>query len=118
MPKRFCQCVSCSYCHNQGGTHGVLFDIALTNSTKCPGCHNANQQQRNQRQPTAGRGYGTGHQAKRAELLGRFQPGDPCAICGKPMFFPRALDLAHNEDRSGWLGLAHARCNRATNTGR
>jgi len=96
----------------------VLFDADATGTLRCPACQAAATSRRNQRQPTAGRGYDSAHQRKRAELLGKWQAGDPCAICGQPMWTSAALDLAHNQDRAGWLGLAHAACNRATSQGK
>lgn len=70
--------------------------------------------------PTARRGYGPEHQAARARYVAALRDGDPCAQClhdGKPyhsMFRNRLaeLDLSHNDDRTGYIGLSYARCNR------
>lgn len=106
MPKRFCQdCRS-------------LFDMDTTGTLRCPACQATATAARNARTSTTGRGYGSQHQRIREQLLEQFTEGDPCAICGRPMVGKRGLDLAHNEDRSGYRGLSHASCNRATNTGR
>ena len=95
----------------------------LTNSYKCPACQAIATTRRNQRPNTSSRGYDAEHRKVRQQLLARFQPGDPCALCGKPMTRRwitvngkqvSALDLAHNEDRSGWKGLSHRECNRDT----
>ena len=57
------------------------------------------------------------HQQLRKRLLRRHRPGDPCpqvvagVVCGQPMYVEQGLDLGH-DDRGGWLGLVHARCNR------
>ena len=60
---------------------------------------------------TTARGYGATHRAIRAKLLpGAY--GQPCTRCGKPMQPGQALHLDHNEDRTGYLGFAHASCNR------
>lgn len=112
MPQRFCQCRGCPSCHTQTGSHGALFDADATRTLKCPGCQGIATQRRNARAPRASRGYDAAHDRKRAELLAAFQPGDPCALCGQPMASKANLDLAHNENRDGWKGLAHARCNR------
>lgn len=118
MPKRWCGCTGCPACQVTSGTHGILFDADATRTTKCPGCNAANITARQQRDSTTARGYGSQHQRVRAELLAAWQPGDPCALCTMPMMDSRALDLAHDQDRSQYLGLAHAACNRATNQGR
>jgi hypothetical protein len=75
-----------------------------------------------QRPTTAQRGYGYRHEQVRRALLARWQPGDPCARCGQPMWYRwmldrygrrvSAIDLGHNDDRTGWTGLEHRRCNR------
>lgn len=39
--------------------------------------------------------------------------GRPCPRCGRPMLPGQPLDLDHTDDRGGYLGMAHARCNRA-----
>jgi hypothetical protein len=36
-----------------------------------------------------------------------------CPRCGLPMRFGEKLDLDHTEDRAGYLGLSHSRCNQA-----
>lgn len=119
MPKRFCACTGCPACNPlTRRTHGALFDLDTTQTLKCPGCQQHATTARQQRAPTASRGYGAAHQAERARLLALWQPGDPCALCTRPMDSSRGLDLAHNEDRTAWLGLAHGACNRATNRGR
>lgn len=98
MPARFC--VRCPAIH-QGP--GVI----------CPTCRataaTARDTQRGTRQQ---RGYDANHDQLRAQLIAAFQPGQPCAHCGQPMHSADRLDLAHNQDRTGYRGLAHAACNR------
>jgi hypothetical protein len=70
---------------------------------------------------TAQRGYGTDHQRLQRQLLAAWQPGDRCAHCGQPMWWRWLIDgagrrvsamhLAHNADRTAYIGLAHAFCN-------
>lgn len=57
------------------------------------------------------RGYGYGHRKLRAALI-RDAIGKACVRCGRPMLRGQALDLDHTEDRTGYLGMAHASCNR------
>ena len=72
---------------------------------------------------TAQRGYSYAHQRLRMQRLAVWRPGDPCAHCGQPMMYRwlltasggrvSALDLPHNDQRTGYLpGLAHRGCNR------
>jgi hypothetical protein len=64
---------------------------------------------RSQRSTTE-RGYGTEHQKLRKELLPKAY-GQPCPLCGFTMEMGEALHLDHNEDRTGYRGMAHAKCN-------
>lgn len=63
---------------------------------------------------TTARGYGTAHQHARRDALAQLQDGQGCTRCGRPMWRAEAqqLDLDHNTDRTGYLGLAHRTCNR------
>lgn len=71
---------------------------------------------------TSQRGYGPQHQALRSRLLNAWRPGQPCARCGQPMNYRwtldsrgrqvSAIDLGHNDQRTGWTGLEHRACNR------
>lgn len=62
----------------------------------------------------ATRGYGTPHATERKRRLANWRPGDPCARCGQPMWGPSdRIDLGHTDDRTGYIGLEHAECNRA-----
>ena len=66
------------------------------------------------RRSTSQRGYGPGHQAERRRRLAMYRPSDPCPRCGAPLGAVVAeLDLGHTDDRRGYTGLEHARCNRA-----
>jgi len=122
VPKRFCSCLGCPACASpdrRPGSHGDLFDADATGTLKCPGCQGTATRQRNARAPRATRGYDAQHDRVRAQLLAAFRPGDPCALCHMPMASKANLDLAHNETRTGWKGLAHRGCNRNTgNAGR
>lgn len=60
---------------------------------------------------TTARGYGSAHQKLRAKLLPHAY-GKPCTRCGKPMLQGQALHFDHTDDRTGYLGFAHADCNR------
>jgi hypothetical protein len=76
---------------------------------------------RTQASPTE-RGYGPAHRQLRDRLLAAWQPGDPCARCGKPMRYRwmldqrgrkvSAIDLGHTTDRTAYVGLEHRACNR------
>jgi hypothetical protein len=55
-------------------------------------------------------GWGSKHQKLRAVLLPSAY-GKPCARCGQPMLPGQELHLDHNDDRTGWIGFSHARCN-------
>lgn len=70
------------------------------------------------RKPTASttaRGYGAEHQKARAELAPRVAAGlENCARCGWQIRPGEPWDLDHTDDRTGYLGASHARCNRAT----
>lgn len=57
-------------------------------------------------------GYGWHHQQTRKQLL-PYAYGKPCVRCGKPMMQGQQLELDHTDDRAGYLGMAHMRCNRA-----
>jgi len=56
------------------------------------------------------RGYGSGHQARRAADLRALadEPGRPCPWCGTPMHAGMVLDWDHTKG-----GLTCASCNRA-----
>lgn len=60
---------------------------------------------------TNARGYGAPHQRARAALLPQAY-GKTCARCGEPMLRGQLLDLDHTDDRTGYLGFSHRRCNR------
>jgi hypothetical protein len=70
------------------------------------------------RASTAGRGYGWGHQKLRKRLAPAVAAGMvTCARCGELIQPGEPWDLGHTEDRRGYAGPEHRRCNRAT-TGR
>jgi hypothetical protein len=56
--------------------------------------------------------YSGPHQAIRRALL-PYAYGRPCPRCGRPMLPGQKLDLGHTDDRAGYSGIEHARCNRA-----
>ncbi|MGQ0465503.1 MAG: hypothetical protein ACT4QG_09300 [Sporichthyaceae bacterium] len=55
--------------------------------------------------------YGRAHQILREALVAKMN-GKPCVRCGHPLRTGDAVDLDHTDDRGGYLGLAHAACNR------
>jgi hypothetical protein len=63
------------------------------------------------RRSTTERGYGNDHQKARRAALAAMTDGQPCSRCRRPMYRSQPLHLDHTEDRRGYLGLAHARCN-------
>jgi hypothetical protein len=52
------------------------------------------------------------HRKARAALLTAFRPGDPCCLCGRPMYGPTSrLHADHDPVTGGYRGLSHERCN-------
>lgn len=48
------------------------------------------------------------HRQARATLLAAYTPGDPCCICGHPMWPPTSnLHADHTPDGLNYRGLAH-----------
>jgi 5-methylcytosine-specific restriction enzyme A len=62
VPKRFCGCTGCPGCNITARTHGILFDLDLTKTTKCPPCQEQARIRKNSDPPgrptAAQRGYG------------------------------------------------------------
>lgn len=80
---------------------------------RCGECRRRERERHRDRPNSARRGYGSEHQRRRREFLAAFSDGDPCARCGRPMRTGDPLDLDHTDDRTSYLGLSHAWCNRA-----
>lgn len=51
------------------------------------------------------------HRLARAAMLKAYTPGDPCCLCGAPMYPPTSELHADHNPAGGYRGLAHARCN-------
>jgi hypothetical protein len=76
-------------------------------------CHDHERQHDRARGTRAERGYTAEHDRLRAQLVATYHPADPCARCRLPLGpNPGLLDLGHTDDRRGWRGLEHRRCNR------
>jgi hypothetical protein len=59
------------------------------------------------------RDYGANHQAVRERCKELVASGlDICARCGQPIAKGAQFDLDHADDRAGYLGVSHSRCNR------
>jgi hypothetical protein len=59
------------------------------------------------------RDYGAAHQAVRERYKALVASGlARCARCGRPIAKGAQFDLDHSDDRSGYLGVSHPRCNR------
>lgn len=62
---------------------------------------------------TVERGYGYEHRRRRASLRLLVEAGHAtCSRCGHPIWPGAKWDLDHTDDRTGYAGPAHARCNR------
>ncbi|EFD50338.1 hypothetical protein HMPREF0569_1591 [Micrococcus luteus SK58] len=60
------------------------------------------------------RGYGPGHEAVRERMRPAVEAGTAlCVRCGRYIKPGDAWVADHNEDRSGYLGPAHRKCNDA-----
>jgi hypothetical protein len=106
VPQRFCICTSCT---GHGGHQPVFPKSANPGKERCPACQRAAD---SSRPKTAARGYDSKHNRARERYLAAFAPGQPCAIGGEPLWSKNDLDLAHNESRTGYLGLACQKHNR------
>jgi hypothetical protein len=61
---------------------------------------------------TTNAGWGSEHQKARKAAAARHNPHDPCTRCRQPLGpMGRWLHYDHTDDRLGYLGFAHARCN-------
>ena len=56
------------------------------------------------------RGYNYRHRKLREQLLPSAS-GTACVRCGEPMLPGQALEFDHNDERTGYLGFSHKRCN-------
>lgn len=99
MPQRLCICTSCTHTGHQ-----AVFPISSNpGKQRCPACQTALDTSRPSRQQ---RGYNRNHELARQQAIAQWAPGQACAIGGEPLYDKTRLDLAHNEQRTGYLGLA------------
>ena len=112
MPRGWCICSGCSACPPDRRSH--TYDVDAVPGKRCGPCQAVEQAKRDRRGNTTSRGYGSAHQRKRKQLVAAFEPGQPCARCGEPIWRAEDADLGHTDDRSGYRGLEHAaECNRS-----
>ena len=58
------------------------------------------------------RGYGSTHDARRRQVKPLVDSGNAvCSRCGNPISPREQWHLDHTDDRTGYLGVAHAYCN-------
>lgn len=62
------------------------------------------------RPSASSRGYDYAHQVLRSAKVAD-AVGSLCVLCGEVMDDPERMHLDHTEDRSGYRGFAHDRCN-------
>lgn len=67
---------------------------------------------------TSAVGLGWSHQKARKAALAALVEGEPCELCGRPMWLSEKLDLDHEVARTlggkdGRTRLTHASCNRS-----
>lgn len=131
LPQGQATCLSCRRARNPKKPP----EAAIGSTTRCRGCgHEFIRTAGNQAycwspctHPKSGatdkpasaaeRGYGPEHERARKLARAAWQDGDPCARCGGQMRYGTPVDLDHSDDRTGYLGLSHAGCNRSS-TGR
>jgi hypothetical protein len=83
----------------------------LTNTSRCPQHQRARHQARGS---ATQRGYGTAHRELRKQWAIRISTGAVnCRRCGQRIDRDAAWDLGHTDDRTGYLGPEHQRCNRS-----
>ena len=71
------------------------------------------------KETTKHRGYGYQHKKRRRMYARIVAAGQAhCARCGGFIYPEEPFDLDHTPDRTGYLGVSHVRCNRATAKGR
>lgn len=58
------------------------------------------------------------HAKARAALIAAFAPGDPCCLCGHPMWHSKRLEADHLPGTDLYRGLAHGAGHRCTVCGR
>jgi len=113
VPLRFCQCQGCPGCPPGRRTHAYDRDSSPGHQRCQPCQQHADNARYARRGTTSQRGYGPAHQRARAEAVAAFEPGQPCARCGQPVWDADDADLGHTDDRTGYRGLEHAGpCNR------
>lgn len=86
------------------------FRWATPGKPRCPTHTRARDRARGTREQ---RGYGYQHRQAKAADEAATTPENTCPKCGLPLGLP-PWDQGHTDDRQGWQGPTHIRCNRAT----
>ena len=81
----------------------------ISDASLCPP-HRAEYEKR--RGSPKQRDYGANHQAERERLKRAGIQNFNCARCGRRFHQLEPFDLGHTDDRNGWSGPEHQRCNR------